>query len=113
MFIAKVAGTLVSTQKVDAMSGYKLLLVEPFRLDPEKRESLVTTGRSFVAVDMLGAGEGQFVLITQGSSARLTPETKNLPIDTLVVGIIDTVYVGPACVFDTNKAESGEREAKR
>ncbi len=101
MFIAKVAGTLVSTQKVDAMSGYKLLLVEPYRLDPEKRKSMVTTGRSFVAVDMLGAGEGQFVLITQGSSARLTPETKNLPIDTLVVGIIDKVHVGPACVFES------------
>ncbi len=101
MFIAKVAGTLVSTQKVDAMSGYKLLLVEPYRLDPEKRKSMVTTGRSFVAVDMLGAGEGQFVLITQGSSARLTPETKNLPIDTLVVGIIAKVHVGPACVFES------------
>ena len=106
MFIAKVAGTLVSTQKVDAMSGYKLLLVEPYRLDPERRKSLVTTGRSFVAVDMLGAGEGQFVLITQGSSARLTPETKSLPIDTLVVGIIDTVHVGSACVFDTEKNAS-------
>jgi microcompartment protein CcmK/EutM len=103
MFIAKVAGTLVSTQKVDAMSGYKLVLVEPFRLDPEERKSLVTTGRSFVAVDMLGAGEGQMVLITQGSSARLTPETKNLPIDTLVVGILDTVRVGHDCIFDAKK----------
>ena len=49
-------------------------------------KSLVTTGRTFVAVDMLGAGEGDFVLIAQGSSARLTPETKNMPIDTLVIG---------------------------
>ena len=100
MFIAKVTGSLVSTQKVDSMSGYKLLIVEPYRLESEDRKSLTTTGRTFVAVDMLGAGEGQFVLITQGSSARLTPETKNLPIDTLVVGIVDTVHVDHQCVFD-------------
>ena len=43
MFIAKVTGSLVSTQKVDAMVGYKLLLVEPFRLDADSRKSLVTT----------------------------------------------------------------------
>ncbi len=103
MFIAKVMGSLVSTQKVDSMSGYKLLMVEPYRLDAEDRKSLTTTGRTFVAVDMLGAGEGQFVLITQGSSARLTPETKNLPIDTLVVGIVDTVHVDQQCVFDGEK----------
>jgi microcompartment protein CcmK/EutM len=100
MFIAKVTGSLVSTQKVDSMSGYKLLVVEPYRLEAEKRSSLTTTGRTFIAVDMLGAGEGQFVLLTQGSSARLTPETKDLPIDALVVGIIDTVHVDQQCVFD-------------
>ena len=99
MFIAKVTGSLVATQKVESMSGYKLLMVEPYRLEAKERNSLVTTGRTFVAVDMLGAGEGQFVLITQGSSARLTAETKNLPIDTLVVGIIDTVHVDQNCVF--------------
>ena len=103
MFIAKVTGSLVSTSKVDSMRGYKLLLVEPFRVDPKDRGSLATTGRTFVAVDTLGAGEGEFVLITQGSSARLTPETKNLPIDTVVVGIIDTVHVEQQCVFRKDK----------
>jgi microcompartment protein CcmK/EutM len=90
MFVAKVTGSLVSTQKVDAMVGYKLLVVEPYRVEPNERKSLITTGRTFVAVDMLGAGEGDHVLITQGSSARMTPETKNLPIDTVVVGIMFT-----------------------
>lgn len=99
MFIAKVTGSLVATQKVESMRGYKLLMVEPYRLEAKQRKSLVTTGRTFVAIDMLGAGEGQFVLITQGSSARMTPETKSLPIDTLVVGIVDTVHVDQACVF--------------
>ena len=84
MFIAKVTGSLVSTQKMDTIVGYKLLIVEPYRLEASERKSLVTTGRTFVAVDMLGAGEGDYVLIAQGSSARLTPETKNMPIDTLV-----------------------------
>jgi ethanolamine utilization protein EutN len=99
MFVAKVTGSLVSTQKVGAMVGYKLLVVEPYRLDAEGRNRLVTTGRTFVAVDTLGAGEGEFVLIAQGSSARLTPETKNMPIDTLVIGIVDQVRVDHQCVF--------------
>ena len=99
MFIAKVTGSLVSTQKLESMVGYKLLMVEPFRLDAQKRDRLVTTGRSFVAVDMLGAGEGDFVLIAQGSSARLTPETKNMPIDTLIIGLVDTVHVSQDCVY--------------
>jgi ethanolamine utilization protein EutN len=99
MFVAKVTGSVVATQKVDTMVGRKLLVVEPYRLNADRRESLVTTGRTFVAVDTVGAGEGEFVLITQGSSARLTPETKNLPIDTVIVGIIDTVQVDGREVF--------------
>lgn len=99
MFIAKVTGSLVSTQKVDAMVGYKLLIVEPYRLEAQQRQSLVSTGRTFVAVDTLGAGEGDYVLIAQGSSARLTEETKNMPIDTLVVGLVDHVHVEDHCVY--------------
>jgi ethanolamine utilization protein EutN len=99
MFVAKVTGSLVSTQKVETMVGYKLLVVEPYRLEAEQRRSLVTTGRTFVAVDTLGAGLGDFVLITQGSSARLTPDTKNMPIDTVIVGIVDQVHVDHQCVY--------------
>src|SRR5580698_8356164 len=99
MFLAKVTGSVVATQKVDSLKGHKLLVVEPYRLDSESRSRLVTTGRTFVAVDTVGAGEGEFVLICQGSSARLTPETKNLPIDTVIIGIVDTVNVEQHCVF--------------
>jgi ethanolamine utilization protein EutN len=99
MFVAKVTGAVVATQKVETMVGRKLLVVEPYRLDPDSRRSLKTTGRTFVAVDTVGAGEGEFVLITQGSSARLTPETKNLPIDTVIVGIVDKVHVDQQCVY--------------
>ena len=99
MFVAKVTGSLVATQKLTAMTGHKLLVVEPYRVDAQTRGQLVTTGRTLVAVDTVGAGEGEYVLITQGSSARLTPETKNLPIDTVIVGIIDSVHVENACVY--------------
>ncbi|MBM3999041.1 MAG: ethanolamine utilization protein EutN [Planctomycetes bacterium] len=99
MFVAKVTGAVVSTQKVDAMVGYKLLVVEPYRIDAAGRNALTTTGRTFIAVDTLGAGDGDFVLITQGSSARMTPETKQMPIDTVVVGIVDQVHVDRACVY--------------
>jgi microcompartment protein CcmK/EutM len=102
MFIAKVTGSVVSTHKVESMVGRKLLVVEPYRLD-ESRGSLKTTGRTFVAVDTIGAGEGEYVLICQGSSARLTPETKNLPIDTVIIGIVDSVRLEEGEVFNRER----------
>jgi len=99
MFVAKVTGSVVSTQKVDEMVGHKLMVVEPYRLDPKTRKSLSTTGRTFVAIDTIGAGEGEYVLITQGSSARLTTETKNLPIDAVIIGIVDSVHVENNSVY--------------
>jgi microcompartment protein CcmK/EutM len=105
MFVAKVTGSVVSTQKVNSMVGYKLLIVEPYRIEARHRQSLTTTGRTFVAVDMLGAGPGDFVLITQGSSARLTPETKNLPIDTVIIGIVDQVHLERLCVYSREQTE--------
>lgn len=104
MFIARVTGSMVCTQKTAAMVGHKLLVVEPYRLD-EARRGLKSAGRTFIAVDTVGAGEGEFVLITQGSSARLTPETKNLPVDTVIIGIVDTMHVDQLCVF----AKEGSR----
>jgi ethanolamine utilization protein EutN len=103
MLIARITGSMVATQKVETMRGHKLLVVEPYRVDPKTRDALVGTGRSMVAVDTVGAGEGEMVIITQGSSARLTPETKNLPVDTVIIGIIDTVIVGAARVYDKDQ----------
>jgi ethanolamine utilization protein EutN len=114
MLIAKVTGSLVATEKVGSMVGHKLLMVEPYRLDPKNRQNLLTTGRSMVAVDTVGAGEGELVLITQGSSARLTPETKSLPVDTVIIGIIDSVHVDHACVYDKEGREQrAEGRGKR
>ena len=103
MFIAKVTGSVVSTQKIGSMTGHKLLVVEPFRLEGKQRKTLETTGRTFIAVDTLGAGEDDFVLITQGSSARLTPETKELPIDAVIIGIVDTVHIEKTNVYSRNE----------
>lgn len=102
MFVAKVTGSVVATQKVAAMTGHKLLMVEPYRLDDASRERLVPTGRTFVVVDSLGAGVGEMVLVCQGSSARLTPETEKLPIDAVVIGLVDTVDVEGKVVFKSH-----------
>ena len=91
MFIAKIVGSLVSTQKTGSMVGSKLMMIEPYVVDPQTRDRCKTTSRSLVAVDIVGAGEGDFVLVVQGSSARMTPETKSLPVDCAIIGVIDTV----------------------
>jgi ethanolamine utilization protein EutN len=92
VFVAKIVGSLVATQKVDTMVGQKLLVIEPFRLD-DARETMRTTGRSLVAVDTVGAGENEFVLVVQGSSARMKEKTKKLPVDATIIGIVDTINV--------------------
>jgi microcompartment protein CcmK/EutM len=99
MFLAKVTGLVVATQKVATMTGHKLLTVEPLRVDPLQRDRLVGTGRTFVAVDTVGAGLGEMVLIVQGSSARLTPQTEKLPVDAAIVGIVDSVNVENKTIF--------------
>src|SRR5438876_1063705 len=99
MFVAKVTGSVVATQKVASMVGNKLLTVEPLRVDPAKRDKLVGTGRTFVVVDTVGAGQGEMVLIVQGSSARMTPETEKLPVDCTIIGIVDSVSVENRTLF--------------
>lgn len=103
MFLARVTGSVIATQKLSTMVGQKLLVVEPVRVDEADRTKLKSAGRTFVAVDTVGAGEGEFVLITQGSSARMTPETKTLPIDAVIIGIIDSVHVDQACVYSNKR----------
>ncbi|MGE5124868.1 MAG: EutN/CcmL family microcompartment protein, partial [Betaproteobacteria bacterium] len=87
-FMAKVIGNVVATQKHPKLQGAKLLLVQPF---VNKDGALVASGSSIVAVDSVGAGRGELVLFTQGSSARLTPATREAPVDAVIVGIVDSV----------------------
>ena len=93
MFVGRIVGTVVATQKAAAMTGHPLFIVEPLRIDGGDGSRMTGTGRSFVVVDTVGAGEGETVLCVQGSSARYTPETKTLPVDAAIVGIVDTVSV--------------------
>jgi ethanolamine utilization protein EutN len=95
MFIAKVIGNVVSTQKIAKFRGMKLLLVQPYI---NKEGKLQISGSSVVAVDGVGAGVGECVLFTQGSSARLTPATKDAPVDAVIVGIVDQIEVDGATV---------------
>jgi len=97
MFLARVTGTVVSSVKDKTLNGQKLLVVEPLNMkydDAQKPASLGNTGRAIVAIDVGGCGEGQLVLVVQGSSARMTEQTKNLPADAVVVGIVDEATFG-------------------
>lgn len=102
MFLAKVTGSVVSTQKVQQLVGQKLLVVEPLRVDEKSKKKLTGTGRTFICVDTVGAGEGETVLIVQGSSARFTEDTKTLPIDAAIIGIVDSVDSHGKTVFKTS-----------
>lgn len=76
MIIGKVIGNVWSTRKVEGLSGLKFMIVE-------------VEGGNIVACDGIGAGIGDKVLVTQGSSARKVIELENSPIDAVIIGIID------------------------
>jgi microcompartment protein CcmK/EutM len=87
MIIARIAGTVVSTQKDPRLAGKKLLIVRPLNLDG------TLAGGYVVAVDTVGAGFHEHVLVVAGSSARLAQGMKDVPVDAAIVGVIDTVDV--------------------
>jgi ethanolamine utilization protein EutN len=98
MFLARVTGHVVASVKDKVLNGQKLFVVEPLnvKFDEATKQpaSLGNTGRAIVALDSVGAGEGQLVLVVQGSSARMTEQTKNLPADAVIVGIVDSAQFG-------------------
>lgn len=87
MIFAKVIGTIVATQKDEKLNGKKLLLCK------EVDHLGKPLNNYHVAVDAVQAGEGSFVLLSVGSAARMTDETKNAPIDAVVIAIIDNVEI--------------------
>lgn len=87
MYIGKVVGNVVSTSKDEALIGTKLLIVKYLN------ENLVETGTIEVVVDSVGAGPGELVLVTKGSAARIVFPDKKIPVDSVIVGIIDSVEV--------------------
>lgn len=99
MQIAKVRGTVVSTQKEPSLRGVKLLLVQ--FLD-EQGQPLP---QYEVAADGVGAGIDEWVLVTRGSSARQTPGSEERPVDAVVVGIIDTVNVDNRSLYSKRDSD--------
>lgn len=88
MIIARVIGNVWATRKDEQLSGFKFMVVQP--LDHGSNNVKEST---FVAVDQIGAGVGETVLIVKGSSARRSVEKENLPVDASIIGIIDKVEV--------------------
>ena len=86
MLLARVAGTVVSTNKEPKIEGFKFLLLE--KIDP-----LTMKGKNdfVVAMDTVDAGVGEIVFFVSGSSARLTTQTEGRPTDAAVVAIVDAV----------------------
>ena len=87
MYLGKVVGTVVSTTKDESLIGSKLLVVTKLN------KLLQLTETSEIAVDSVGAGVGEIVLVSKGSSARYVSNKPNSPIDLAIVGIVDTVEV--------------------
>jgi microcompartment protein CcmK/EutM len=88
MQIAKVIGTVVSTQKHPKFEGAKLMLVQPLNLDDTPR------GHALLAVDGVGAGVDEKVLVVlEGRAAAEALGTKGAPVDAAIIGIIDTVTI--------------------
>lgn len=93
MFLAEVIGHVVATKKDESMIGRKLLLLRPQLVDEAKPTQFRNGVNTIVAVDTVGAGEGELVMFCQGSSARQAGGLKTLPVDAAVVAIVDSVDV--------------------
>jgi len=87
MFLGRVIGTVWSTKKDENLVGAKFLIVREISLDLKEKERFV------VAVDSVGAGEGEVVLVATGSSSRMTSFTKDKPVDAVIMGIVDKLDV--------------------
>lgn len=87
MILGRVIGTVWSTKKDENLVGAKFLIVRQIDLDLKDKSGFV------VAVDSVGAGEGEVVLVATGSSARQTSFTKNKPIDAVIMAIVDKLDI--------------------
>ena len=93
MKIAQVIGTTISTIKDEKVRGSKLLILR------ETNETSEFIGKSYVAVDLVDAGVNDLVLTGHGSSARQTYQTKDCPVDAVVIAVIDHLEVDGEVVF--------------
>ncbi|WP_407309032.1 EutN/CcmL family microcompartment protein [Desulfosporosinus sp. SB140] len=91
MLLARVIGHVWSTRKEESLRGLKFLVVQPVTLsyNDEGKAELTEHGHSLIAADQIGAGESEIVMVASGSSARQGLANNNIPIDAIIVGIID------------------------
>lgn len=94
MIVARVLGTVVCSQKDPRLEGAKLQLVQPVDYN-----SLKGDAKPLVAVDSVGAGQGEIVLVVAGSSARQTQQTQNTPVDAVIMAIVDTIDMDGRTVY--------------
>jgi microcompartment protein CcmK/EutM len=97
MDLARVQGQVVSTVKHPGLAGFTLLVLRP--VDASATE--IEDAAIFVAIDLVGAGTGEVVLVTRGSGARVPTNSVNTPTDAAAVAIVDSVSVGQQAVFST------------
>ncbi|MCG1021203.1 EutN/CcmL family microcompartment protein [Sutcliffiella horikoshii] len=94
MIIAKVTGSIVATTKAEKLKGKKLLIVTPLDM-----KTIEENGKPLVAIDTVGSGVGEVVLIVSGSSARQTEITNGVPVDAAIVGIVDQIELNGSLTF--------------
>jgi microcompartment protein CcmK/EutM len=94
MILGKVVGTVVATQKDSGLEGFTLQIVQSV-----DTRSLEPEDSFLVAVDAIGAGEGEIVLCTSGSSARMTSRTEDSPVDAVIVAIVDSVEMDDTTTY--------------
>jgi microcompartment protein CcmK/EutM len=87
MTLGKIIGTIWATRKDEGLIGMTLQIVRPVDLNLEPKDGFL------IAVDSVGAGVGEIVLIATGSSARMTDMTKNKPVDAVIMAIVDKLDV--------------------
>lgn len=93
MIVGTVVGSLWATRKHDKLNGLAFLIVESAMSGKTSQQ------QRFVAVDHVGAGLGETVLVTQGSAARMLSDGQQAPIDAVIVGIIDTISLSDSEPF--------------
>ena len=96
MFLGKVIGTVWSTKKDENLVGAKFLIVRKLDVDLNEKSDFV------VAVDSVGAGEGEVVLVATGSSSRQTQFTQDKPIDAVIMAIVDKLDISIKQILEDN-----------
>jgi len=101
MRIGIVKGQVVSTEKSERLEGIKLLVVQPYDID-----AFTEKGQPFVSLDSVGAGDGDVVIVVSGSSARNADNMKDRPVDSCIIGIVDSIDLRGKLIY--RKTESKE-----